>query len=324
MTPLQFVEWLDSHQSALEAWGQIVVRQICDRVQIEIGEERSKSFFKVLPNYRIKDVGSAARKLEKKGYSDPRHQMTDLVGARFVVLLRTDIAIVERAIASSSRWTIKRDRDPLNERDDHPSSFDYQSVHYILRNPEQIDVDSVMIPAEIACEVQIRTLLQHAYAELGHDRIYKGEGAIPPSVRRLVARSMALMETTDEMFCAAVGELDCVNLTREKWANLLDESYLVASIPVATTLLDVDALTILDTFSGLLGAANSTELEQFSNGATIKNIKERASDSNLFGKPITLLVYWLVKNHDDETKRLWPIPKFSRDLEQIFSDLGIS
>lgn len=319
-----FSQWLEAEKPRLEAWGRFIVGEVCERVAHEIGPERCNGFFKVPSLSRVKDITSAVKKQGKKQYDDPAIEMTDLVGARFVVLLRTDIAIVERVITTHGAWTIRRDRNPLDERDAAPSSFDYQSVHYILRNPEDKLIDGIFVPAETACEVQIRTVLQHAYAELGHDRIYKGDAPIPASVRRLVARSMALMETTDEMFCAAVNQLECVNLDRQTWAKLLDDCYRDASISFTPTLCDEDSLEIIDTFSEHLRHADSSDVKVLASGVTLRKIKSHMKTENLFSKPVVLLVYWLAKNNDSETRRLWPMPRFSNELEQIFSDLGIS
>lgn len=323
MNAADFSSWLASQQTPLKVWGEFVVQEICNRVSNELDIQRYKGFFKVPPGSRVKESSSALKKLVKKAYANPKHEMSDLVGARFVVLLRSDIPIVEAAIQTNNAWTARRDRHPLDERLEAPSSFDYQSVHYIVRNIEDRTIDGVFVPAETACEVQVRTILQHAYAELGHDRIYKEEGAIPKSVHRLIARGMALMETTDEIFCSAVEELDRVNVTREKWATQLDNNFSEMGIEFQPTLDDQEAVQIFDTFKDLIQTADMALV--FSNVKPLtKKIKERAKKGGLFGKPIILLVYWLVEKHSDYAQHHWPLPKFNSELEQVMSDLGIA
>lgn len=324
MNPVDFSSWLASQEAPLKAWGEFVVQEICARVSNELGENRYKGFFKVPPGSRVKEINSALKKFAKKKYNDPKYEMSDLVGARFVVLLRADIPIVERAIRTNNAWTARRDRHPLDERLEAPSSFDYQSVHYIVRNPEERIIESVLVPAEIACEVQVRTILQHAYAELGHDRIYKEDEPVPKSVHRLIARCMALMETTDEIFCSVVEELDRVNLSREKWALLLDARFSEAGVAFQPTLSDHEAIQILDTFQDLIQSADMDAVLGELPLSAMNKIKERTGAGKLFGKPLVLLVYWLVKNHSDYVERHWPIPKFKAELDQVMSDLGIS
>ena len=308
---------------ALDAWGRFVVDRIQELVKLEVGDDRFPMFFKVQPSFRLKDSGSAERKQEKKRYANPAEQMTDLVGARFVVLLQTDISLVERVIQSHTAWAKRKDRDPIDERDEKPTHFDYQSVHYILRNNKNTDLYDVNVPEGIACEVQIRTLLQHAYAELVHDKFYKAVKLTPPSARRLVARSMALMETTDQMFCEAVRELELVNQEREQWCALVDEE-IGPLIPNFTrTDHDADALEILDTFKDVLDAANRDEVKAMKSAPIVAKIQQRAAGGGLFAKPVVLIVYWLVKEHGIELDAHWPLPALLSDIGRIKSDLGI-
>ena len=53
----------------------------------------------------------------------------------------------------------------------------------------------------LTCEIQIRTLLQHAFAEVSHDSTYKGPYKNDKGILRHLAKSMALMEATDDYFC---------------------------------------------------------------------------------------------------------------------------
>ena len=323
MNATDFLAWVSAQERAHDAWGKFVVEEVCSRIQTEIGADRFDGFLKVPPKHRVKAIGSLTKKLQKKMYPDPRQQMTDLVGARFVVLLRTDIPIVEQAICSTTAWNVRKDRNPTDERLNAPQEFGYQSVHFILTNTHDREIEGIQIPAQIACEVQVRTVLQHAYAELGHDRIYKEEGAVPKTVHRLVAQCMALMETTDEIFCRAVDELDEVNRSRRQWAHDLDERYREALVEFNPTLDDEDATDLLDTYKHLTIEAKLVDVVTLPSARMLKLVG-RATAENLFGKPVVLLVYWLVKNHNDDVSRDWPISRFRADLELIQADLGIS
>lgn len=324
MKSTDFSVWLTSQQACLKVWGEFVVQQVCARLSTELEDEKYKALFKVTPGSRVKEISSAIKKLEKKKYSDPKHQMSDLVGARFVVLLRSDIPIVERAIQSINAWTIRRDRNPLDERLEAPSTFDYQSVHYIVRNTEDRMIDGVLVPSDIACEVQVRTILQHAYAELGHDRIYKEDAPVPKSVHRLIARCMALMETTDEIFCNAVDELDRVNLSREELSSLLNAFFEEKAMAFVPSLADEDAINILDTFKDQLRIADMQTFLANMPAKLISKIRQRADGENIFSKPVVLAVYWLFQQNEDYVQRNWPLQKFSSQVEQIKSDLGLA
>lgn len=320
-----FGDWLDEMRPALEAWGDFIVGRVAELVQLDLGDEAYKKFFKTPPSYRSKERKSALKKLKKKRYAQPKEQMTDLVGARFVVLLKTDIEVVERAIVGQTAWAISRDRNPLDEQAKDPTSFEYQSVHYLLRNNKEFIHNDVTIPEGLSCEVQIRTLLQHAYAELGHDRIYKGEQHIPLTVQRLVARCMALMETTDEMFVNAVHELDQVNREIEHWCDFLDQTVKPILTTITPTWNDSEARDILNTYKDLLKEASLDSVKAELTPFVIKKIQERAaSTGGLFAKPVVLAVYWLVKAHPYEVSQVWPVPGLRNGLDQVKADLGVA
>ncbi|EPI1485961.1 hypothetical protein CY817_001824 [Neisseria gonorrhoeae] len=101
-----------------------------------------------------------------------------------------------------------------------------QSKHYEIR-PKQafITPENVSIPADLCCEVQVRSLLQHAYAELVHDNIYKPDGNVPKQAEREVAKSMALMETTDDLFSRTLAILKEANQPQEELLPQLSQLY---------------------------------------------------------------------------------------------------
>ena len=315
---------LKALDSALNEWGSFVTEKIQEFVTLEIGSERAKKFFKVDPSFRVKEIVSALAKQVAKKYVEPLDEMTDLVGTRFVVLLKTDLEIVESAVTASSAWSKSKDRSPQDERDKKPNSFEYQSVHYVVRNNQTFERNGVTIPWGMACEVQIRTLLQHAYAELMHDKFYKAQKSVPQSALRLVARSMALMETTDEMFVAAVTELERVNQDIINWCKLLDGAVGSILSTFTPTSEDEEALELLNTFKFLLDAASTEEVKSMLSEPIIARIKQRSVRGGLFSKPVVLVVYWLAKNHAIELTAAWPIASLSSDLDLVKAHLGIA
>lgn len=318
-----FEQSLNELKPALEAWGEFVLDRIKEFVGIEIGVERLESFFKIEPNCRTKTISSAIEKQKKKNYLDPLDQMSDLVGARFVVLLKTDIEIVERAVLTSTSWSKSKDRDPEDERGERPNNFDYQSVHIVVHNNQEFERNGVLITEGIACEIQIRTLLQHAYAELVHDKFYKSQEATPQSARRLIARSMALMETTDEMFVAAVQELERVNQDISEWCSLLDEAVGPLLPCFISTSEDEDALELLNTYKFLLDAADTNEVQALLPLFRTR-IQQRAIQANLFSKPVVLMVYWLAQNQPLQLDAIWPNQNLASDRDLVKADLGIA
>jgi len=82
-----------------------------------------------------------------------------------------------------------------------PDRFGYLSVHYIATlSPERIALMDYKKFSSCQFEIQVRSILQHAWAEIEHDLGYKSEIAIPRDVRRRFARMAGLLETADEEF----------------------------------------------------------------------------------------------------------------------------
>ena len=131
-----------------------------------------------------------------KKYKNPINDITDKIGVRFVVLLPKQIKIIKKIILSNTKWETRVDKDIDLQIDENPFFFDYLSTHIIVKrnNGLQFSQDP------ITCEIQIRTLTQHAYSELTHDLVYKSPVGTSTKVKRNVGRCMALIDTTDQLF----------------------------------------------------------------------------------------------------------------------------
>jgi len=79
--------------------------------------------------------------------------------------------------------------------------FGYKSVHYVisLSSPRR-DLAEWTEFEKFKAEIQVRTILQHAWAEIDHEIRYKNEENIPIEIKRRIYRLMALFELADEEF----------------------------------------------------------------------------------------------------------------------------
>ena len=69
-----------------------------------------------------------------------------------------------------------------------------------MRCHSELTLGALTVPVGTPCEIQIKTILQHAYSELTHDTIYKPKVDATPKMRRTAAKSMALIEATNDYF----------------------------------------------------------------------------------------------------------------------------
>lgn len=319
----QFLAEMRADAPLLELWARESVKLISAMVRAEVGAERFEGFFKIEPRYRLKTEESALKKFDRWDSLESAKEMHDLAGARFVVLLRTDLQIIENVIKGFSGWSTASVRHFEDDVDDDPEVFDYQSIHLLIKGSRGTTINDYLLADDVTCEIQVRTMMQHAYAELCHDKIYKNFRAIPASAKRLVARSMALMETTDSIFCETAEQLEEVAADRNRWLRHLSDVYGQA-IQRSAPSVDLVCSAIFDRFRHLLENVMLSEV-----GATVDApvVRSRMVDrlgDKLFDSAGCVLTYWLVENHFNETKRSWPDESLLPGLRLVCADLGVS
>jgi ppGpp synthetase/RelA/SpoT-type nucleotidyltranferase len=181
----------------LEEWGNYVVGVLNRYIQqLHLSGPRVQ----IRPNLRIKDNKSLIQKAfyRNKRYKNPIKEIEDKVGVRVVFLCLEDVEKLDVSIKSSSDWKLKeQSQDFEKDKNVTPETFKYQSNHYILcPTKPYIGVEDLSL---LTCEVQIRTLAQHIYAEVSHDTVYKSSTPIiDAKIYRLLASTMAFLESTDE------------------------------------------------------------------------------------------------------------------------------
>ncbi|TGK54255.1 GTP pyrophosphokinase [Leptospira bouyouniensis] len=308
------------NMTQFQAWGNYVTNTILEALI----EQNEREILKIEPKSRVKDISSFIEKALYRGknYTDPINEITDKVGTRFVVLLANDIKKIENVIQNnSSIWTFSKDRDYEIEKEQNPTIFGYQSVHYVVKNVLPLSYNGVEIEQNISCEIQIRTLLQHAYSEVTHDTIYKPSTKTDPKMIRKIARSMALMETADENFTQVFEEIEKMKNEEQKILTIFRRRYESIFTPNFNEKLNS---LILGSFFNDLQAISPDQLNQFlkENNFIEENIKDRAASSLLFSQPIILGIYFLVQTIPYKVKKYWPLTM--PELEPFYYELGIS
>ena len=155
---------------------------------------------------RPKTIVSFAEKIQRRrpGYLDPINQFTDLCGGRVITQTPDEVhalcGFIEKSFAID--WENSID---VSQRL-KPTEFGYRSVHYIISVKPgvfpQPDIDTV-IPENIyglKAEIQVRTILEHAWADFNHRLIYKSPFPVPARWTRELAGLAALLERADGAF----------------------------------------------------------------------------------------------------------------------------
>jgi ppGpp synthetase/RelA/SpoT-type nucleotidyltranferase len=151
---------------------------------------------------RVKERASLERKVRRH---DPPYvsldDITDLVGARVITYFPDEVDSVGSLIDAQF------DVDRANSRDlratIEPDRFGYVSLQYVVSvSPARAALPEWHRFSGTRFEIQVRSILQHAWAEIEHDRGYHVESDVPKPMRRRWSRLAALLEVADSEFVA--------------------------------------------------------------------------------------------------------------------------
>ena len=312
-----------SERAMYNAWGNYIASHI-EQSLVDRGINAS-SFLKIPAKPRTKDMESLADKAfrREKNYNNPYDDIEDKVGVRFVVLLTSDIDPIDEIIRTNPEWKHETCRHYQTERDAKPMLFAYQSVHHIIRPNTELQWQNTNIDFGIPCEVQVRTLLQHAHSELTHDSIYKSRTLVKPIVHRAVAKSVALIEATDDYFIQATNDIDNGPIAQFDILNQLDALYL--DLTSCQPLNHKSALILWDVFEDFVDENLIDNISEFIETKRISittTIQKNYSTNGLYQQSIVLFLYWLASTKRHQTHARWPLSL--NDFENLISDLGIS
>lgn len=318
----------EARRPILDALGRWVMDSIIEALEAQLGSKSAVSkFLQIPPKPRVKETDSFLEKaLVRKRKTDPLSEITDQVGIRFVVLLLEDIDRIGK-IVESGPWTAQKDRDFQQERLEKADYFAYQSDHFVIRTRSEVTHEGILIPAGLPCEIQIRTILQHAYAEMAHNSSYKPPVKLPEEdqkhINRSLAKGSALIETTDDVF----GDIK----KRLRDYNESVTALLVRSSEIYRTITGEPANPntalgeiIAEEYRGMLKGVTPDMLNTWADERPwLKEslLKKRAS-SVFYRDSVVILLGLLVTENETAVPKRWPVD--SDYLEDFYSTLGIS
>ena len=157
---------------------------------------REQGIYVTAIEQRVKSEASLAGKLELKGAKYKTiEDVTDLVGIRVITFYTDEVdkvaAIAKRAFDIDWKESVDKRKHQLN-------TFGYNSLHYICHLRKDATTTDGL--SDIPFEIQMRTMLQHAWSAMEHDIGYKGFVRLPGEYLRQFSRLAGMLELADDEF----------------------------------------------------------------------------------------------------------------------------
>ena len=176
----------------------IKLGDLAHQILVDIAKELGLTVLAV--EHRVKEERSLAGKLERKGdLYNVFEDVTDILGCRVICFLSDEVDKIGKKVEESFvvDWENSSNKKDLLKE----NAFGYLSLHYICSLPH-----GDKWPEEICgkkFELQIRTILQHAWSAIHHDIGYKSDFGVPREINRQFARLAGLLELADDEFVRA-------------------------------------------------------------------------------------------------------------------------
>jgi putative GTP pyrophosphokinase len=143
------------------------------------------------------------RKKLREKYLDPAKNyqrlddITDLAGLRIITYYEDEIESVAAVIKREFELDTENS---VDKRETEPDRFGYSALNYVCGHSEKrkSDVEFKKF-AHVRCEIQITSILRHAWSEIEHEW-YDLKCDFPDNIKRRLARMAALLEIAEEEF----------------------------------------------------------------------------------------------------------------------------
>lgn len=149
---------------------------------------------------RIKSFDALYRKLLTRCQNGPIEKpfevITDIIGMRIVVPFLEDLESVEKMIKTHFQVF----ETEYKSRELSIREFGYDSIHMQIKLPDDI-VSKIKNSENMKIEIQLRTILQDAWAEVEHELIYKTSiDKVEDTIRRKMIAVNATLSLGDTIF----------------------------------------------------------------------------------------------------------------------------
>jgi putative GTP pyrophosphokinase len=162
--------------------------------------------------HSVQDRAKEASSLENKAkipsevdpetpkYTDPLREINDLAGVRVITYFPDTLVEIDKLMEEEFDIVEKSNKGAALLEEER---FGYQSIHYLVKlKSDRAKLAEYRSISDGVTEVQVRTILQHAWAEIEHDIQYKSSHTIPYEIRRRFMALAGMLEIADREFQA--------------------------------------------------------------------------------------------------------------------------
>ena len=204
---------------------EIILRHYINDLLNKAVEEKKldKNSFEIKSRTKAIDSfkGKISRDDKKLKYKEPLKEITDLVGLKIMLTSLKDENVVYELLNLALDNNIDRENS-VNKVEELKQSrkFGYLGRHLVVYYDEKMlkvaehKVNPDIHPSNfkgLRAEIQIKTLLQHVWAEVEHKARYKAGEELSDEKKRYFDRLAALIEVADDLFKDLVEESEKIN-----------------------------------------------------------------------------------------------------------------
>ena len=283
---------------------------------------------------RAKSVESFKRKSSRNKYQNPREEITDLTGIRVITLFEKDVYEISNIIKELFKIDYSKSEDKSDLLD--ADKMGYKSVHYIAQLINNKISDSELIKYEgLNFEIQIRSILQHAWAEIEHDRNYKFRGDLPKNLQRRFYSLSGMLEMADREFNDLDNEVEEYKkkvqrvtkngqLSLQININSLKEFLVMEFLPeVEAGYLDTDFVNESELIVKELqayGINTLIDLDGIIPAKFYKVLRKKCSSENKINLAQLLRILMIINDHRKYFERFWP--QKGREIKSVCIEIA--
>jgi putative GTP pyrophosphokinase len=185
---------LESQLNTNELRYNRLISRVIELLQTSIKKDQISA----IPESRVKDFDSFYEKILSLNVNDNFfNAIEDIAGVRFICKYYSDLEKIDKIINEEFN-VVRSNRKTLFKR---ISEFGYLSDHYIVKLKKETTQPSEMDLLDLKCEIQIRTILMHAWDTVSHELAYK-KPIIDDETKREFYAISGLLYLADQRFDA--------------------------------------------------------------------------------------------------------------------------